>query len=168
MVVVLFFKCIAALFNPVNRSREAIKWGLVSYTVVMFSFVTVLAGMGLNIEAVSYVDDRKFPGVEDVLPPGPLGYQWFIYSKPLTLVPNFMFLLNNWLADGLLVRSLFDITLTHRVPDIGSSPALSLLCCLLHEPLGYRLPMPHVPRIVWYASELSVFPQRHSKLTELA
>ena len=157
----------AALLNPINRSREAIRWGLVSYTAAMFSFVTVLAGMKLNIQALSYVDDRKFPGVEDVLPLGPLGYQWFIFSKPLTLVPNSMFLLNNWLADGLLVCSLYDAALTHRVPDVGSSPALSLLRCLLHEPLGYCLPMLHVPWLVGYAFEFSVNLQRRSKLTAL-
>ena len=97
----------AALFNPTDRSRENIKWGLVSYTVAMFSFVTVLTGMKLDIQSISYVDHREFPGVAGVLPPGPHGYQWLIYSKPLTVVPDLMFLLNNWLADGLLVSPFF-------------------------------------------------------------
>lgn len=101
----LFFQCMAALIDPIHRRREGVKWGLLSYTVVMFSFVTVFTAMNLNIQSISYIDNREFPGVEGVLPPGPLGYQWFIYSKAITIVPNFMFLLNNWMADGFLVGS---------------------------------------------------------------
>jgi hypothetical protein len=69
ILIVLFFQCMAALFNPANRRREGIKWGLVSYTVVMFSFVTVFTAMNLNIQSISYIDNREFPGVEGVLPP---------------------------------------------------------------------------------------------------
>ena len=59
--------------------------------------------MNDDIQSISFIDNREFPGVGDTIPPGPLGYQLFIYSKPITIVPNLMFLLNNWLADGLLV-----------------------------------------------------------------
>ena len=93
----------AALFSTVNRKREGIRWGLVSYTMIMYSFATVFTAMNLNVQSISLIDDRNFPGVKGVLPPGPLGYQWLTYSDPLTVVPNLTFLLNNWLADGLLV-----------------------------------------------------------------
>ena len=73
----------------------------------MFSVVTVFTAMNLDLQSISYIDNREFPGVDQVFPPGPLGYQWFIYSKPLTVVTNLMFLLNNWLADGFLVGFLF-------------------------------------------------------------
>jgi len=116
VVIVLFFHCMGALINPANRRRQGIKWGLVSYTAIMFSFVTIFTAMNLNIQSISYIDNREFPGVGDVLPPGPLGYQWFLYSDALTIVPNLMFLLNNWLADGLLVGSLFNSTSTR--PDL--------------------------------------------------
>ena len=106
----LFFQCMAALLDPVNRRRDGNKWGLVAYTTVMFTFVTVFTGMNLNVQSISFIDNREFPGVEGVLPPGPLGYQFFIYSKALSVVPNLMFLLNNWLADGLLVGPLFNAT----------------------------------------------------------
>ena len=112
IVIVLFFHCMAALFNPINRRREGIKWSLVSYTAVMFSFVTIFTAMNLNIQSISYIDNREFPGVDGVLPPGPLGYQWSIYSNVLTIVPNLMFVLNNWLADGLLVGRLFAAAFT--------------------------------------------------------
>ena len=100
IVIVLFFHCLTALFNPVNRKREGIKWGLVSYTAVMFILVTMFTAMYLNILSISYIDNREFPGIEGVTPPGPYGYQ---PSLAVNITPDFMFLLNNWLADGLLV-----------------------------------------------------------------
>ena len=107
-VIVLFFKCMAALFDPAHRRGEGIKWGLVSYAVVMFSVATVLAAKGLNVQSYSYVDHREFPGVADgVVPPGPLGYQGFIHSNVLSIIPDVMFFLTNWLADGLLVSTSF-------------------------------------------------------------
>ena len=116
IVIVLFFHCMAALLDPGNRRREGTKWGLVAYTAVMFSFVTVFTAMNLNIQSIAFIDNREFPGIEGVLPPGPLGYQWFVYSRALSVIPNVMFLLNNWLADGLLVGPLFDAALAW--PDI--------------------------------------------------
>lgn len=97
----------AALLN-LDRTRERTKWGLVVHAVAMFSFVTIYTAMTLNIQSISFIDNREFPGVGDVLPPGPVGYQFFIYSKPISIVPNVMFVLNNWLADGLLVSPVFE------------------------------------------------------------
>ena len=105
IVIVLFFQCMTALFNPVHRRGERIKWGLVCYTATMFSLTTVFTTSILDLQSISYIDNREFPGVDTTLPPGPLGYQWFLYSDVLTIVPNLMFLLNNWMADGLLVGS---------------------------------------------------------------
>ena len=60
--------------------------------------------MSLNIQSISYIDNREFPGNDDV-PPGPLGYQWFIHNQAISIVPNIMFILNSWLAAGFLVTS---------------------------------------------------------------
>ena len=68
----LFFRCMAALFDPCHHRGEPIKWGLVSYTVIMFSLVTMQTAVNLDILAISYIDNCKFPGVEDTLPPGPV------------------------------------------------------------------------------------------------
>lgn len=105
ILTVLFFQCMAALFNPVNPRREGIRWGLVTYTVAMFSFVTVLAGMGLHIMSICYIDNREFPGIGGNSLPGPIGYQYFIRQTALSITPSLMFFLNNWLADCLLVGS---------------------------------------------------------------
>jgi len=109
IVIVLFFQCMAGLLNSLHRRMEGIKWGIISYTLALFSFVTVYTAMNLNIESVSYIDNRDFPGVKGMLPPGPLGYRSFIYSDALSITPNVMFFLNNWLADAFLVSSSLDI-----------------------------------------------------------
>jgi len=90
------------LFSSSNRTKGGIKWGFVAYVAAMFSFVTVYTAMFLNLQSISYIDNREFPGNDDV-PPGPLGYQWFIHNQALSIVPNLMFILNNWLADGFLI-----------------------------------------------------------------
>ena len=107
VVIVLFFKCVAALFNPVYRGGERIKWELVSHIIVMFLFVTAGSAMELDIYSISRIDNREYPGVEGVIPPGPFGYRSFISSKALVIVPGVTVFLNNWLGDGLLVSSLF-------------------------------------------------------------
>ena len=104
-----------ALFNPVHRRPgEYIKWGLVSYTAAMFSLATVQTALSLDIQSISYIDNREFPGVEDLqIPPGPFGYQWFISPDVINIVPSVVFALSNWLADGLLVSSLFNVAFHH-------------------------------------------------------
>jgi len=108
----LFFKCITALLTPVDRRRERIKWGLVSYTVAMFSLVTVYTAINLYLLSISYIDNREFPGAGNVQDPGPLGYLESIYSTAITAIPSAMFVSSNWLADGLLVSHLSDVAFT--------------------------------------------------------
>ena len=129
MVIVLFFKCMTALFNPVHRRGEGVKWGLVSYTVAMFSFVTVFTAMSLDILSVSFIDNREFPGVENLIPPGPLGYEWLISPTALSIIPYAMFTLCNWLADGLLVGFLFDVVLVR--PRVQCLFPLQLYRCYI-------------------------------------
>jgi hypothetical protein len=102
IVIVLFFQCMAALLNPVNRARGGVKWPLVAHTLAMFSFVTIYTALNLDIQSISYIDNREFPGV-DGIPPGPFGYQFSIYYKAIYIIPGVTFSLNGWLADGLLV-----------------------------------------------------------------
>ena len=112
IVIVMFFQCMFGLLNPLHRKREGIKWGIVAYTLALFTFVTVYTGMNLNIESISYVDNREFPGIQGMIPSGPLGYRSFVYSDALSIVPNVMFFLNNWLADAFLVSPSADTALS--------------------------------------------------------
>jgi len=135
IVVMLFFQCMAALFNPANRGEEGVKWGFVSYTVVTFSFVSIFTAVNaLNI----WFDDE-----DGTLHPGRFGY----------VIPDLMFLLGYWLADGLLVGSLFDAHLPRCLTL--APPALSLLRDLQHEPLGHCHPLSHVPCLYGYVFEFS-------------
>ena len=113
MAIVLSFKCMAALFNPVYRRGEPIKWGLVSFTMVMFSVATIGTAMNLNVRSIMYIDNREYPGAGGVILPGPLGYRWFISTSALTIIPNTMLFLTSWLGDGLLVGSSFGAAAVH-------------------------------------------------------
>ena len=54
VAIMLFSKCMAALFNPTHRRSEHIKRGLVSYTPVMFSLVTVHSTVVFEIQSISH------------------------------------------------------------------------------------------------------------------
>lgn len=138
----------SALLYPVNPTKGDTQWGLVAHTTTMFVFSTVAIALGLDLQSICYVDDRNFPGFNDGEALGPFAYQLFVYSKPINVVPNLMFLLNQWLADGLLVSSMFDQT--PRYPTSAAPPAVSLLHHLFHEVLDRRLPLPGVPRLFGY------------------
>lgn len=101
IVVILFFQCMDALLNPADRTRGT-RWLLVAHTVTMFLFTTISTAMGMVLQSTSDVDNREFPG-NDRLPPGPFGYNFLLFTNAITIIPNVLFLLNNWLADGLLV-----------------------------------------------------------------
>ena len=107
MLVVLFFKCIAALLNPLYRKRNGIKWVLVSYTIVTFSFVTVYTVMNLNAQSISFIDNRESTNADGILV-GPLGYWLSIRLTVCGTISNLALLSNNLLADGLLVSPLFN------------------------------------------------------------
>ena len=102
----------AAFLNPVHRREEGIKWGFVCYTVVMFSFVTVYTAINLHIQSNSFIDNRQDTREYLPLVSGPLEYQLYVRKTVLGLIPNGMFTLNNWLADGLLVSPFFDAAST--------------------------------------------------------
>ena len=93
IVVVLFFRCIAALLNPIHRREERITWGLVSYAVVMFLLVTVGNAVHPYLQSISFINNRDFPGIEGVVDPGPLVYQLFVAPKVLGIVPSVSFTL---------------------------------------------------------------------------
>ena len=113
IVIMLFFQCIAALFNPAYRRGEGVRWGLVSFTVVMFSSVTIATAMNLDILSLCYIDNREFPG-DGTAPPGPFGYQLVLDPKALTIIPNLLFVFNDLLADSLLVSCSSDDVFTRR------------------------------------------------------
>ena len=153
ILVVLFFQCMGALLSPVNRKREGVRWGLVSYTVAMFSCATVVSGGAQYFASISFIDNRNFPGIEGVAPPGPLGYQQTICTTKAGTGPSFASCLGYWLADGLLVGHLFD-----RAPRcLTPAPlASSLLYNIQPKPLDHHLTLPYVP---YHSGWVYKFPQ---------
>ena len=143
-----------ALLDPVNRARGGIKWGLVAHTAATFTFATIYIALNLNVQSLSFIDNREFPGTgaDDAIPPGPVGYQWSIRSKPIGIAPTPMLVLNNWLTDGLLV-SVSRLTLQARYLALTTPPALSLLYCLCYGLLGHRHSMHNVPCLFGYVLE---------------
>jgi hypothetical protein len=103
IVIVLFIRCMRVLLNPVRRAGEGIRWPYVAYTTVMFSFVTIYTAMGLDVQSISFIDNRNVPRIDGSLTSGPIGYQSLIESEAIHVVPDVIFLLNDLLADGLLV-----------------------------------------------------------------
>jgi hypothetical protein len=109
----------SALLDPAYRATTwGIKWGLVAHTTATFSFVTIYTAMYLDLQSLSFIDNREFPG-SDLLPPGPIGYQLQILPAAISVVPTVLTILNNGLADGLLVSPLFN-----------SSARVSNACCI--------------------------------------
>ena len=103
----LFFNCMTALFNPAYRRGEGVKWGLVIFTVIMFSLVTVYTATKDHILSICYIDNREFPHY------GPWGYHEAHGYTAIFIVARAAFNLNNWLADGFLVSSSSTAMTTH-------------------------------------------------------
>lgn len=94
-----------ALSSSANHTNGCIRRGLVANITAMFLSVTIYTTMALDIQSTSYIDHRKFTGVNNVLPSGPFGYQFSIYPSAINVIADVTFLFNTWLADGLLVNS---------------------------------------------------------------
>ena len=122
IVIILFFRCMDALFNAVNCPRRSIKWPLVAHTVAMFLILAVAAVIYVDARLVSYIDNQKLTGGDGLPFPGgsgPLLYRDYIYSQANGVVLNILIFLNACLADGLLVRSAFNSV--PQVSDTGYS-----------------------------------------------
>ena len=52
----------SALFNDVKLPRGTIKWPLVAHTVTMFSILTVVTAIYLEVQSFANIGDRKSPG----------------------------------------------------------------------------------------------------------
>ena len=109
IVIALFFRCIGVLLSPANPMKRGIKWALVAHTVAMLSFLTIPIGINLSRQPTCYIDYREFSG-DDEAPPGPIGWDAILSTKPINTIFNVMFPLNQWLADGLLVSPVSNST----------------------------------------------------------
>ena len=95
----LFFQCMWALLNPVNRTVKGVEWGLLAHTVILFSTATVLMLINLIVQFMFHTDFRG-SGSSGGFTPSIAGV--FFYS-PMAPTTSLLFLFNQWLADGFLV-----------------------------------------------------------------
>ena len=108
IVVVLFFRCLGVLLGPVNPTvQKGISWTLAAHALATFSLFTISMVVTLNNLSVIYINDREFLG-NDEYPPGPTGYYLVLVADAIDIVVAAAFPLNQWLADGLLVRSILN------------------------------------------------------------
>ena len=102
--IALFFQCMSAIFNPVYRTKKAVKWGLATHIFVMFSVSTVAIAITRRTFSLAYIDNREVP-VAGLYPSGPLEYmQSTNFSLGvMQIIATLSFPINQWLVDGLLV-----------------------------------------------------------------
>ena len=75
MVTVAFLQCLGMLFNLVNRTKRGISWGLVTHTLATFLPVMIRAATTLDLQFISFTNQRKFPG-DDAFLHEPTGYKF--------------------------------------------------------------------------------------------
>ena len=102
----------------------------------MFILGTIFIGANTKVNELSFIDNRNFPG-------GPNAYLAAFYNSTPNLLGNTMFVIANWLADGLLVRLLcvcWTLDINHP-RDVPVSPHLQF-------PILDRAPAwPRIPRV---------------------
>ena len=79
------------------------KWVLVAHTGAMFTFQTMIIAIEFHFQSISYIDNRGSPAIDGTSYAGPLAYMYLNGNNRINTVPSTAFLLNNLLADGLLV-----------------------------------------------------------------
>ena len=103
VVIALFFECMTALLNPDNRMRRRVKWVFVIHTVGLFLSITISSAIEGIQRSNAYVDNREYPGVNNVFSSGPFGYLDVSSTSTVGTIEYAAFPLNQWLTDGLLV-----------------------------------------------------------------
>ena len=109
-----------ALLNPANRKTDGVKWGLVSYTVIMFLVVTLVTGGTFYTQSLAYIDNREFPDG------GPYMYRAVIGHEAIGVVPNLASISNYWLADAFLVSLSFGLRSLTQASNAGSSSSTAV------------------------------------------
>ncbi|KAG7097043.1 hypothetical protein E1B28_004434 [Marasmius oreades] len=94
ITIVLFFRCMLALLRPRNGRKPS--YLLALYTFVLFGLGTIFTALNGRLLQLSFIDNRAFEG-------GPEAYWLSIYSTSMPLTANTVFIIANWLADGLLL-----------------------------------------------------------------
>jgi hypothetical protein len=101
VVVTLFFMCFSVLYRQTAtrvRSRQRII--LWVYICVVFILNTLFIAANSQFTQLAFIDDRNYPG-------GPAQFENDMWSIPIDEVNNVVFVLQNWMNDGMIVSVVF-------------------------------------------------------------
>ena len=95
IIIVLFFQCMSALLDPVNRTKGEINWKFMAHTAAMFSFATIYIAMNLNIQSIVratllFSSQRAAERLLALTNPCwslPIGCPWFTEVESKALLP---------------------------------------------------------------------------------
>ncbi|KAJ3738336.1 hypothetical protein EV360DRAFT_58185 [Lentinula raphanica] len=98
VVLTLFIQCVIAIVNNRKKPKIQTKKSIIMlcYVCFMFAMGTLFTAGNMNLQQRSYISFRNFPDG------GPLGYGLSQYSTWRAIMPNAVFIISNWFADGLL------------------------------------------------------------------
>ncbi|EPQ61278.1 hypothetical protein GLOTRDRAFT_125003 [Gloeophyllum trabeum ATCC 11539] len=90
----LFFKCAFILLDRRSSPKSNLRW--LVYVSLLFVVATVQVGASIKFMQMTWIDNRNFPG-------GPAMYIQMVFSAWINTVSNVAYVINNFLADGLLI-----------------------------------------------------------------
>lgn len=105
VVATLFFLCLSYLWKDVKHGRGKARW-LLAYAATLFVLCSIVSGINMRFDELSYIDNRNFPGG-----PAECGIQENgIFINLFGTAVSFAC---SWLQDGLLVCVL------HNYEEVG-------------------------------------------------
>jgi hypothetical protein len=93
----LFVQCVYLLRNSVVARTKQAKM-LSVYSFVLWVLATLGIAGNIKFIQMTYIDYRNYPG-------GPNAFTFDFYTLPINMLGLVVYVLMNWAADGLLVRS---------------------------------------------------------------
>ncbi|EJD37909.1 hypothetical protein AURDEDRAFT_173048 [Auricularia subglabra TFB-10046 SS5] len=87
---------IALHYLVTGKPWRKVEWGMVIYTMLLFTGSTIYMAAGSQWAENMFINDRNYPG-------GPVGYYVAAYNTPLIVVGNAAYIFNSFLSDGLLM-----------------------------------------------------------------
>jgi len=96
MLSMIALNCLRNLFK--GRPLRQVQWGIVAYTIIIYSWATIYLGTWTKYVEMMFIDDRNYPGD----PGGPLGF-YENETPGIYVVVLVAYAIINFMADGLLM-----------------------------------------------------------------
>ncbi|KAG6826140.1 hypothetical protein H0H92_000995 [Tricholoma furcatifolium] len=127
--LVIFIMCFTLLVQQTTRANFRKNIALIAYISALFICSTLFIAANSEMTRLAFVDNRNFPG-------GPSAYEELMFSIPVDNLGNVVFVIANWLADGLMVSapssSLWASTsINFTLPYFCTSLALNIVSTLV-------------------------------------